>query len=241
MRVPARSRVAPSPAPDDAGPVPGVVSSYARKAGWSGVVFAVLLALAMVLLSRVPGLAASDADYTAFYRDGGGGTLITVGLYLVPFAGIACLWHMIATRTLLQVQRPTSWAEIPHWLHLAASVIFVCMLFAGSAAAGAVALLTKFSDAPLPGPDVARALSAVGYTLVFVYGVRAAGMYIITTTGLARTAGVLPGPLVLLSYLVAVFLLVSTTFHPAILLVFPAWVLVVSIVLLVRRPTGAAS
>jgi hypothetical protein len=42
-----------------------------------------------------------------------------------------------------------------------------------------------------------------------------------------------------LSYLLAAFLLVSTTFHPAILLVFPAWVLLVSILLLVRRPTGA--
>jgi len=214
---------------------------HAGTAGWSGVVFALLLVTAMVLVSRMPGLASSDADYTAFYRDGGGDTLSVVGLYLVPFAGIACLWHMIATRTLLQVRRPTSWAEIPHWLHLAACVLFVCMLFAGSAAAGAVALLGRFSDAPLPGPEVARGLSAVGYTLVFVFGVRAAGMYILTTTGLARSAGVLPRPVVVLSYLVAVFLLASATFHPAILLVFPAWVLVVSSVLLVHRPTGVPS
>jgi hypothetical protein len=148
---------------------------------------------------------------------------------------------MIATRTLLQVRRPGSWTEVPHWLHLAASVIFVCLLFAGTAAVGAVALLTEFSDAPLPGPDVARALSSLGYALVFVYGVRAAGMYMLTTTGLMRSTGLLPRPLVLLSYLVAAFLLLSTTFHPAILLVFPAWVLMVSIVLLVHRPppTGA--
>ena len=100
-----------------------------------------------------------------------------LGFYIVPFAGIACLWHMIATRTLMQVRRPGSWTEVPHWLHLAASVIFVCLLFAGTAAVGAVALLTEFSSAPLPGPDVARALSSLGYALVFVYGVRAAGMY----------------------------------------------------------------
>jgi chromate transport protein ChrA len=74
--------------------------------------------------------------------------------------------------------------------------------------------------------------------MVFVYGVRAAGMYMITTTGLARSAGVLPRWLATVSYLVAAFLLVSVTFHPAILLVFPAWVLLISIVLLVRRPTG---
>ena len=35
--------------------------------------------------------------------------------------------------------------------------------------------------------------------------------------------------------------LVERFFHPAILLAFPGWVLLVSIVLLVRRPTGEAS
>lgn len=238
MDVPTSSRVAHPPAVDDTPDITQIASSHARKAAWSGLLFATLLVVSLVLLSRAPGLGASDADYLAFYRNGGADTLTTVGLYLVPFAGIACLWHMVATRTLLQVRRPQSWAEVPHWLHLAACVIFVCMLFAGTASSGAVSLLTRFSGAPLPGPDVARALSAVGYTLVFVYGVRAAGMYMITTTTLARTAGVFPGPVVLLSYLAALFLLVSTTFHPAILLVFPAWVLLVSVVLLVHRPTG---
>jgi hypothetical protein len=204
-------------------------------------VFAGLLVASLVLVSRIPGLGASDADYVAFYGGNGADTLSVVGLYLVPFAGIACLWHMIGTRTLLQVRRPGSWAQTRHWLQLAACVVFVCMLFAGTAAVGAVALLTKFSDAPLPGPDVARALSSVGFSLVFVYGVRAAGLYILTTTALGRSAGVLPGPVVVVSYLAAVFLLLSTTFHPAVLLVFPAWVLMVSAVLLVRRPTGASS
>jgi hypothetical protein len=240
MRVPTRQRAA-SPEPvGDRARADGVVAGYALKAGWSGVVFAVLLVLGMVLVATTPRLGASDADYAAFYSGGGPETLTVVGLYIVPFAGIACLWHMITMRTLLQVRRPTSWAETSHWLHLAASVLFVCMLFVSTAAVGAVALLTRFSDAPLPGPDVARALSSVGYTLLFVYGVRAAGMYMITTTGLASSAGVLPRPLVVISYLVAALLLVSTTFHPAILLVFPAWVLMVSIVLLVRRPTGVS-
>jgi hypothetical protein len=178
------------------------------------VVVAGLLMAAMLLVSRTPRLAAPDADYTQFYGRGGAATLIVVGLYLVPFAGIACLWHTIATRTLLQVRRPGSWAEIPHWLQLAAAVVFVCTLFAGTAAVGAVALLTRFPGAPLPGPDVARALSALGYSLVFVYGVRAAGLYMITTTGLTTSAGLLPRPLAVLSYLLAGFLLVSTTSIP---------------------------
>jgi hypothetical protein len=210
-------------------------------AGWAGIAFAALLVTGLALVNRIPKLDDSDAVYTDFYGGSGVDLLTILGLYVVPFAGIACLWHMIATRTLLQVRRPGSWTEVPHWLHLAASVIFVCLLFAGTAAVGAVALLTEFSSGPLPGPDVARALSSLGYSLVFVFGVRAAGMYMLTTIGLMRTAKLLPTPLVLLSYLAAAFLLLSVTFHPAILLVFPGWVLMVSIVLLVHRPdpTGA--
>ena len=240
MRVPTRTRPAPpGPAFADDGAA-ALVAAHARRAGWSGTVFSLLLVTAVLLLGRVPGLTASDAEYAAFYA-GGGDAMVAIGLYLVPFAGIAALWHMIATRTLLQVRRPGSWTDVTHWLHLAACVLFVGLLFAGAAASGAAALVVQFSDAPPLTPDVTRGLTATGYTLVFVYAVRAAGMYMLTTTGLARAAGVLPRPAVLISYVLAAVLLVSTTFHPVILLVFPAWVLLVSVLLLVRRPTGDPS
>jgi hypothetical protein len=204
-------------------------------AGWAGVVFALLFVASLVLVRLAPTLTASDAEYAAFYA-GGSSVLVALGMYVAPFCGVACLWHMTATRTLLQVLQPRSWSQIPHWLNLASGVVFVCMFFGGAAAVGAIALLTVFSAVPLPAPDVARTLNAVGYSMVFVFGVRAAGMYMITTTTLARSAGLMPRWLAVVSYLAATFLLVSVTFHPSILLVFPAWVLVVSTLLLVRPP-----
>ncbi len=153
-------------------------------------------------------------------------------MYIVPFAGIAYLWHIGATRTLIE-SLPGSSSGLPRWLQLASGVLFVCMLFAGTAAVGAVALLTVFSSTPLPSPEVARTLTGAGYGMVFVFGVRAAGMYMITTTTLARRRGLLPRWVAAVSYLGATFLLVSTTFHPATLLVFPGWVLLLSVVLLV--------
>ena len=149
---------------------------------------------------------------------------------------------MIATRTLLQVRRPGSWTEVPHWLHLAASVIFVCLLFAGTAAVGAVALLTEFSERAAarsgrrPGAVLARVRARVRLRRP-----RRRHVHAHDDRADADRRASSPAPLVLLSYLVAALLLLSTTFHPAILLVFPAWVLMVSIVLLVHRPapTGA--
>jgi len=109
------------------------------------------------------------------------------------------------------------------------------------AAVGAVALLTVFSSTPLPSPEVARTLAGAGYGMVFVFGTRAAGMYMITTTTLIRRRALLPRAVAVVSYLGAAFLLVSTTFHPATLLVFPGWVLLLSVVLLVSASRPRAS
>ena len=212
------------------------ITGYLRMSAVSGIGFAVLFGAALVLLREAPGLGVPDSAYTAFYRDGGGGVLVTIGLYVVPFAGIAFLWQLAATRAVLSASARAhqSPPEIPRLLQLASGVLFVAMLFAGSAAVGAIALLGSFSVDPLPSPEVARALAATGYGLLFVFGVRAAGMYMITTTTLARAVGLFPRWVAIVGYLAAAFLLVSTTFHPAILLVFPIWTVLVSVVLLVR-------
>lgn len=210
-----------------AGPGRPQAAKSAKTAVFSGIAFAALFTAGLVLVNQIPRLDSPDSIYTAFYSAGSGGVLVTVGLYLVPFAGIAFLWFTMAFRALLD--RPAGPTE---GLQMASGVAFICMLFAGTAAAGAVALMLHFADVPAPPVSVDRVLSSVGYGLVFVYGVRVAGMFAITTTTLARRAGLIPGWLAVLSYLMAVFLLVTTTTQPATLLVFPAWVLFMSVALL---------
>jgi hypothetical protein len=181
----------------------------------------------LALINQIPRLGSPDSTYAAFYATGSGGVLVTVGLYIVPFAGIAFLWFMMAFRALLD--RP---ADVTQGLQLASGVVFICMLFAGSAAVGAIALMLHFASVPAPPVSVDRVLTSMGYGLVFVYGSRVAGMFTITTTTLARRAGLMPRWLAVLSYLMAAFLLVTTTTQPAALLVYPAWVLLISIAVL---------
>lgn len=203
----------------------------------SGLVFAILLIVALILVREEPGLNASDQAYVDFYANGHGNTLVTFGLYIVPFAGIAFMWHMATIRTLLDDVLSRSTSVIHRWLQLGSGLIFVCMIFAASAAVGAIALISVFSSAELPPPDVERALNGVGYGLVFVFGVRAAGMFMVATTTLARRANVMRTWLAVVSYLAAAFLLLSATFHLAILLVFPAWTVLISVLLLIRSRT----
>ena len=200
-----------------------------RSAAVAGIAFAVLLLTAMTLMR----LALGDDDPRTLQLEADRQRLIRVGLQLVPFAGIAFLWHMNAVRLLIAARTPSP-SAMPYGLQLVSGVLFVALLFAGTAAAGAVALLKDLSSAPLPSVDVMRGLLGVGYGMVFVYAVRGAGMYAITTTTLLASAGLLPRWLAVIGYLLAAFLLVSTALNPVVMLLFPAWALLVGVVVFLR-------
>jgi hypothetical protein len=201
------------------GAAPSTPVTLARLSSLTGILFAVLLVLALVFVYTTPHLSASDADITAFYS-GSSTVLVTVGQFLVPLAGVAFLWHAHTTRLLIESRTPSP-SAIPYGLQLVSGVLFVVLLFAGTASAGSVALLKDLTDAPLPSVDVARGLLALGYAMIFVYAIRGAGMYALTTTNLLRQAGIMPTWLAVVSYLLALFLLVSTTLHPVVVLLFP--------------------
>jgi hypothetical protein len=207
---------------------PGVIAAA------SGGVFVVLFVAALVLLHRAPHLDAPDATYTAFYAHGGDTLFVALGLYLVPLAGIAFLWHMTAIRALLDTLTPRP-SGMAHGLNLLAGTIFVTMLFAGTAAIGAVAFAVSRGGPASIDPGTARALTAVGYGLVFVFAVRGAGMFVLTTTTLLHAGGVLSRPWAVVGWLLGVFLLLSVTNNPAALLVFPLWVLLVAVAVLRHR------
>ena len=212
---------------------------YARLSSISGIFFAALFVVALVLVYTTPTLSASDAEITAYYASSST-LLVTVGLYLIPFAGIAFLWHAHCTRLLIETRTPSP-SAIPYGLQLVSGVLFVVLLFAGTASAGAVALLKDLTSAPLPSADFARGMLAVGYGMVFVYALRGAGMYALTTTTLLRQAKIMPTWLAVLSYLMAAFLLLITTLHPAAVLVFPAWVVIVGVMIFIRAGRVAES
>ena len=138
---------------------------------------------------------------------------------------------MTAIRNVLDTLTPSP-SAMAHGLNLLAGAIFVTLMFAGTAAVGAVAFGVYFGHTPAEDPAVARALTAVGYGLVFIFAVRGAGMFALTTTTLLRNAGVLSRIPSVVAYLLAAFLLVAVTNNPVAVLVFPAWVVLISVFLL---------
>jgi hypothetical protein len=96
-----------------------------------------------------------------------------------------------------------------------------------------VAAGAEYGNTPI-NPDVATLLPTYGDTIMFVFAIRMAAMFIFTTTSIARSAHVLPRWFVVLGYVLGAILLLSTTFSTVLALVFPVWLLVLSALLFQR-------
>jgi hypothetical protein len=197
-----------------------------------GIVYSVLFLLSYFLVSGQPGPRASDAELIAFYQSDAPRRLILVGLYLMPFAGIAFVWFIVALRMWIVGTSRTENILLSN-IQLVSGILFVALFFAGAAASAASAASSEFASAPLDAA-LARQLPQLSNTLIFVFAMRMAAMFVFATSNIGRTTGVLPGWFVLLGFLVGAFLLLSATFVQLLVLVFPVWTLVLAILLLLR-------
>ncbi|MER7536549.1 hypothetical protein ABTX77_17460 [Streptomyces sp. NPDC097704] len=188
-------------------------------AGVAGVVFAVLTATAIVLVrTALP----SGADGAGVTLGPGQRSAVRTALELIPFAGIAFLWFMGALRE----QGGEREERFVSTVFLGSGLIFVATLFGAAAAAWSVL------DAGGQGASFGR---DVAYALLTTYAMRMAAVFVLTASTIGRRLGVLPRPLVAIGYLAGLTLLVVGASVPWSELVFPAWVVVLSLNILWGR------
>lgn len=197
-----------------------------------GAVHAILFVIAYVLMSGVPGPDATDEEIIAFYSSPSGNVPGLVGLYVMPFAAIAFMWFIVALRMweAYAVRRENILFSN---LQLVSGILYVALLSVGAAAGGVLAASAAYSSGPID-PVVARQFPQFGSTVLVVFAVRMAAIFVFTTSTIGRSAGVLPRWFAVAGYLVGVFMLLSATLHPALVLVFPTWLFVLSAILLSR-------
>jgi hypothetical protein len=208
-----------------------------RAAGVAGLAFAALFVVSLVLLRDHPAAGSSARQIADWYLHQNSRNISLVGLYLVPFAGIAFLWFIAVIRAHVGVREDRFLATV----FLGSGVLFVTMLFAAAAAAGSSFAATRFLGSPAPSPDVVVFARGLAYAFLYVYGVRAGAVFMMVVSTIGRRTGALPGWLVLAGYVLAVALLVSVSFYRLTVLAFPAWVAAVSVVILIRGDVGDAA
>jgi len=202
-----------------------------RAAGVAGIAFALLFTASLLLLQRAPALGSTAEEVEAWYLGDSARHLTLVGLYLAPFSGIAFLWFIAVIRHRVGDQEDRFFSTV----FTGSGLLFVAMLFAAAAAAGAPLAAVRFQDAPAPSPDVAVLSRALAYTLLYVYAARVAAVFMVVVSTVGRRTRTIPPWLVVAGYAIALVLLLSVSFFKPVVFLFPAWVAAVSLVILVGR------
>jgi hypothetical protein len=211
-----------------------------RAAAVAGIVFSVLLIVSLVLLKvSVP---ADPAKAGTWLSDSGRRAAISISLSLVPFAGIAFLWFIGVVRDRIGEHEDRFFATV----FLGSGLLFVAMLFVAAAVAGGVIAEAAARSSGSSGPDTLALGRRVTSLLLNVYAMRMAAVFTITTVTIALRTGIIRRWLGFLGYAVAVVLLVGVGLSAWVELLFPAWILALSVDFLAigRRvmpdPTGDA-
>jgi hypothetical protein len=199
-----------------------------RAAGIAGLVFSVLFVVAVLALRVRPDSGANAQEIANFYLKQQSGRVTLVGLYVVPFAGIAFLWFVAAIRSHLGAQEDRFFATVM----VGSGMLFVAMLFAASAAGGALVAGVKFLDQPPPSTDTVIFARGLGFALLFVFGVRLAAVFMLVVSTIGLRTGFLPRWLVFTGYACGLVFLVTVTYVELLALLLPAWVAAVSVVIL---------
>jgi hypothetical protein len=213
------------------GPEPGSPLKAPGTAAVAGIVFSVLLISALVLL-RLSAPASAGAG-GAWLTDPGRRTAVAIGLNLVPFAGIAFLWFIGVIRDRIGALEDRFFATV----FLGSGLLFVGMLFVAAAAAGGLVVAASGPAGP-PGADTLAAGRNLTATLLNVYAMRMAAVFTLTTVTIARRTRIVSRWLMIAGLATALVLLAAIGISPWLELLFPAWVLALSIDILAARPAA---
>ena len=201
-----------------------------RAAAIAGILFSVLLITSFVLLRfSVP---ADPLEAGAWLRTRA--NTVALALNLVPFAGIAFLWFMGVLRDRLGEREDRFFATV----FLGSGLLFLAMLFFSAAVAGGIIITYVAAPDSLLGSATFTFARAITFEIMNVYAIKMAGVFIIATSTLALRTGFIARWIAFLGYAVAVLLLLSSRYIEAILMVFPLWVLLVSLHILVGNLRG---
>jgi hypothetical protein len=206
-----------------------------RAAAIAGIAFSVLLITSLVLIRfSVP----TNPLETGSWLAGNSGAVV-LALNLIPFAGIAFLWFIGVIRDRIGELEDRFFATV----FLGSGLLFLAMLFVSAAVAGGLIFAYNNDPTNLTSSGIYTFGRAVTYQIMNIYAIKMAGVFMIATSTLAVRTGILPRWMSYLGYALALVLLLTLGLFEWISLVFPLWVLMISLYILIvnmRRQSGTA-
>jgi len=201
-----------------------------RAAAIAGILFSILLVTSFLLFRlAVP---ANPLEAGAWLKTNS--NTVTLALNLVPFTGIAFLWFIGVLRDRLGEREDRFFATV----FLGSGLLFLAMLFVSAAMAGGVIIAYKAESDRLLGSATFTIARAITFEIMNIYAIKMAGVFMIATSTLGIRTGFIARWITFLGYAAALLLLLSSRYLEGILLVFPLWVLLISIHILIDNFHG---
>jgi len=194
-----------------------------RAAALAGVLFAVLFGAVIILIrSSLPEGAQPGSQWIDTGSD-----KIKLASELMPFAGISFLWFIGVVRANLGRFEDKFFATVT----LGSGLLFLAMMFVSSAVGAGLAESRHYSG-------VDSGVGIFGQMLLLklskTYALRMASVFMMSLATIWLRTGLMPRWLVLLSYAAALTLMIGGDTTMWLVLAFPVWVLIVSVLFLVR-------
>lgn len=199
--------------------------STPRAAAIAGIFFALLYGAGYILIQvSIPSVPLENSDLLESQAE-----TIALGLSFLPFAGIAFLWFLGVIRDRLGQLEDQFFST----LFLGSGLLYLGLTFTSAAIAGG--LLTAYAIDPdlLAGSDAYLLARAITNRITTVYAIRMAGMFMLVLGTIWVRTQLMPRWLALITYVLAVVLLISIGFSHWVTILFPAWVFLVSVYILI--------
>jgi hypothetical protein len=196
-----------------------------RAAAVAGIIFSLLL-MASFSLVRISVPANPLSEAKGFIEHA---KAISLALNLLPFAGIAFLWFIAVLRDRLGELEDRFFATV----FLGSGLLFVGMIFTSAAMAGGIITILGHDSARLIQSGSYALGRAEAYQTLNIYAVKMAAVFMMATCTISLRTRIWPRWMAFLGYGLALILLLSVGTVEWILLVFPLWVLLISVYILI--------
>lgn len=199
-----------------------------RAAAVAGIIFCILLITSQLLIwTSIPATERSGVHMITHSK------AISLALNLRPFAGIAFLWFIAVIRNRLGALEDKFFATA----FLGSGLIYITMIFTSAALAGGLIQILISAPETLVN-SVSYALSrAQVYQIMNVFGIRMAGVFMFSTSTILLRTAIVPRWIAFLGYALGAMLLLAVETVVWIPIVFPVWIFVLSVAILLEKPS----
>ena len=199
-----------------------------RSAAVAGILFSVLFGVCIFVIGTAfpAGIAETSTGGLAAKRDA-----VLLALALIPFAGIAFLWFIGVVRDLLGEFEDQFFSTV----FFGSGLLFLAMTFVSAAIAGGLLGVELRGSISPAGQEALTFGRLVMYQISHNYAIRMAGVFMLSLGTIWYRTGLMPRWLALLTLVVAITLIIVFNESFSISLIFPGWVLLISIYILLRN------